>query len=159
MKNAIIIIALFFCTGNVVAQNRPLPTPKNLKPLTPPDLRVEEFSLVSVIRDAANKKVNIQVLVRIKNFGGFRSGASTAMAYMKSPSGAATTKTLTATLPVSDINPGASFVKVYTFREPEVSFRSGNFDFWVQADGRNTVAESDENNNLSTIITIALPAR
>lgn len=159
MKNAIVLIALFFCAGSIAAQNQPLPAPKNLKPLTPPDLRVEEFSLVSVIRDAANKKVNIQVLVRIKNFGGFRSGSSTTVAYIKSPSGTATTKTLTATLPVPDINPGASFVKVYTFREPEGSFRPGNFDFWVKADGRNTVAESDENNNLSTIILIAVPAR
>jgi subtilase family serine protease len=135
-----------------------LPVPK-VKQLDPPDLRVEELSLVSIVRDEAAKKLNIQVLIRIKNFGGISSGVSTAVAYIKSPSGTGATKALAITLSVEAINPGASFVKVFTFREGEVFFKPGAFDFWIKADARNAVTESNETNNTSTVINIALPAR
>ncbi len=167
MKIIILFLAITGFTVIAFAQNPQLPpgsnpgqlpTPK-LKPLDPPDLRVEELNLVSIVRDGAVKKINIQVLIRIKNFGGLRSGTSTVVAYIKSPTGTGTTKTLAVTLPVEAINPAASFVKVYTFREPEGSFKPGTFDFWIKADARNAVTESNETNNTSAIINITLPSR
>jgi subtilase family serine protease len=159
MKKIFIVATLLFCSACVIAQNTELPVPKNLRVLTPPDLRVEELSLVSIVRDEAPKKINIQVLIRIKNYGELRSGVSTALAYIKSPAGTGTQRTLVTTFPTADISPGASFVKVFTFREAETVFRPGNFDFWLKADARNTVTESNETNNVSTVINIAVPAR
>jgi subtilase family serine protease len=167
MKKIFISVLLIFCVTCISAQNpqlppgtKPgqLPVPE-LRPLTPPDLRVEELSLVSVIRDGNVKKINIQVLIRIKNYGTLHSGASTALAYIKSPAGTGTQRTLTTTFPTPAINPGASFVKVFTFREGETVFRPGSFDFWIKADARNAVTESNETNNTSTVINIAVPAR
>lgn len=166
MKGIILCFALtsLILIGN--AQNPPLPlpapqkpAPENLRVLTPPDLRVEELSLVSIIRDEAQKKMNIQVLIRIKNYGEIRSGASTALAYMKSPAGSGTQRTLTTVFSTPSINPGASFVKVFTFREAENLFRPGTFDFWIKADARNAVSESNETNNTSPVINISVPAR
>jgi hypothetical protein len=161
-------ILLFFLlsAGMLIsnAQNLPLPkpqkpAPENLRVLTPPDLRVEELSLVSVVRNGAIKKINIQVLMRIKNFGELRSGPSTVLAYMKSPSGTGVTRTLPVSFPVSSINPGDSFAKVYTFQEAVGAFRPGTFDFWIKADARNVVTESNETNNTSVILTIPVPER
>lgn len=164
MKKIILFYFLFVAHINTKAQNLPLPkpqkpAPENLRVLTPPDLRVEELSLVSVVRNSDVKKINIQVLMRIKNFGELRCGPSTVLAYMKSPAGSGTTRTLTVSFPVGSINPGESFVKVYTFQEAEGAFRPGHFDFWIKADARNAIAESNETNNTSTIINIAVPAR
>jgi CARDB len=147
-----------------IAQSPPLPkpqqpAPEKLRLLTPPDLRVEELSLVSVIRDDNVKKINIQVLIRIKNYGELSSVANTALAYIKMPTGTGTAKTLVTTFPTAAINPGASFVKVFTFREAEGLFRPGIFDFWLKADGRNIVRESNETNNQSAVIQITTPAR
>lgn len=158
-------ILCFFLTVILLAsraQNLSLPkpqkpAPENLRVLTPPDLRVDEFTLISVIRDGAVKKINIQVLMRIKNFGELRCGNSTVLAYMKSPSGSSSVRTLPASFPVGSINPGESFVKVYTFQEAAGAFRPGTFDFWIKADARNAVAESNEANNNSTVLTISVP--
>lgn len=168
MKKILFVSVLFFCAVSVVGQNpqlppgtRPgsLPVPQNPRLLTPPDLRVEELSLVSVIRDGNLKKINIQVLIRIKNYGEISSGASTALAYIKSPAGTGTQRTLVTVFPTPAINPGASFVKVYTFREAEALFRPGTFDFWIKADARNAVTESNETNNTSAVINITVPER
>jgi len=136
-----------------------LTAPKNPQLLSPADLRVEELSLVSIIRDEANKKMNIQVLIRIKNYGEMRCNASTALAYMKNPAGTGTQRTLTTSFPTQPINPGQSFVKVFTFREAETAFRPGHFDFWIKADARNAIPESIETNNTSNTISIVVPAR
>ena len=167
MKKLFLLAALIFYATCIVAQNPQLPSGSKpgqlpvpeLRPLTPPDLRVEELSLVSVIRDGNVKKINIQVLIRIKNYGTLRSGASTALAYIKSPAGAGSQRTLATTFPTPSINPGASFIKVFTFREGETVFRPGTFEFWIKADARNVVTESNENNNTSTIISIETPSR
>lgn len=164
MKKIILFYFLFVAHINSKAQNLPLPkpqkpAPKNLRLLIPPDLRVEELSLVSIIRDEVQKKINIQVLIRIKNYGEIRCGASTALAYMKSPAGSGTQRTLATSFPTASINPGESFVKVFTFREGEGAFRPGTFDFWIKADARNAITESNETNNTSTVINIAIPAR
>lgn len=160
-----VFLSLFFAFS-VNAQNpqlpegqKPgqLPAPKNLRVIAPPDLRVEELSLVSVVKDDVSKTVNIQVRVQVKNYGELYAGNSIVLAYMKSPSGTGVTKLLTENLPAGKINPGASFIKVYTFRESVHSFRPGLFDFWVKADGRNAVAESDETNNISAKLSIERP--
>ena len=163
MIKYLILLFVVWAPSVARAQNPPFPQgnqpkPENLRLVTPPDLRVEELNLVSVIRDGAVKKINIQVLIRIKNFGGMASVASTALAYMKSPAGTGTQRTLATTFSTPAINPGASFVKVFTFRGAEPNFRPGNFDFWIKADARNTVRESDETNNTSVILSIATPA-
>lgn len=159
----VFILLLLVKTG--FSQKLPLPTlipdkptPENLRPLTPPDLKVEEFSLVSVTRDAAAKKINVQVLIRVKNIGQLRSGNSTIVAYMKSPSGTGAERRAGTTLPISGIGPGSSFVKVFTFREAESLFRPGTFLFWIKADAWNAVAESNETNNISTKLNIETPA-
>jgi hypothetical protein len=163
MKIILCIVFVLSLLGSK-AQNPALPKPQqprpeNLRVLTPPDLRVEELSLVSVVRNGAIKKINIQVLMRIKNFGELRSGPSTVLAYMKSPSGTGVTRTLPVSFPVSSINPGDSFAKVYTFQEAVGAFRPGMFDFWIKADARNVVTESNETNNTSVILTIPVPER
>jgi CARDB len=163
----IILIAGLFIVSSTAAQNpqlpegqKPgqLPAPKNLRVVTPPDLRVEELSLVSVIRDNSTKTINIQVRVQVKNYGGLYAGNSTVLAYIKAPSGTGSTKTLTESLPVNKINPRGAFIKVYTFRQSVHSFRPGLFDFWIKADGRNAVAESDETNNNSAVLQITVPS-
>lgn len=166
MKKSIVLIAVLFCAGTITAQNtqlpqnkQRLPIPENPRLLTPPDLRVEELSLVSILRDEVPKKINIQVLIRIKNYGELPTGVSTALAYIKSPAGTGVQRILATTFPTPSINPGASFVKVFTFREGEGAFRPGNFDFWLKADARNAITESNETNNTSTVIHITVPVR
>jgi subtilase family serine protease len=163
MKKIFFITTLLIGAATAIAQNPQLPdrrpAPQNPRLLSPPDLKVEELSLVSVVRNEAVKKINIQVLIRVKNVGELRCGASTVVAYMKSPAGTGSTRTLAVSLPVTAINPGESFVKVYTFQEAESAFRPGNFDFWIKADARNAITESNETNNTSTTISIAVPAR
>ena len=160
---------LLFClvTGlGLNAQNpvRPGDLPKGpgsakMKPAAPPDLKVEELSLVSVTRDEAAKTINVQVLIRIKNTGELRCGVSKAEAYLKCPADGGRERKLSVSLPVEALNPGASFVKVYTFREAESSFRGADFSFWIKADAGNQVAESNETNNNSNRITGAVPPR
>lgn len=153
-------ISVSYPQNNKLPPGRPgqLPVPENPRLLTPPDLRVEELSLVSVTRNSAIKKINVQVLMRIKNFGELRCGNSVVLAYMKSPAGSGTTRTFPVSFGVMPINPGESFVKVYTFQYAEAAFRPGTFDFWIKADARNAIVESDETNNTSTVINIAVPA-
>lgn len=167
-KIVIIIMVLFFCSAAGIAQKptlppgtKPgqLPVPKNPQLLSPPDLRVEELSLVSITRDVASKKMKIQVLIRIKNYGELSSGSSTAYAYMRNPTGTGREKKLATTFPTPSIKPRGSFVKVFIFYETEASFRPGNFDFWLKADAQNVIHESNENNNNSTIINIEVPTR
>lgn len=158
----ICLLALSCWTMNAAAQQIPpgrpqKPAPENLRVLTPPDLRVEELSLVSVVRNSAVKKMNIQVLMRFKNTGELRCGPSTALAYVKSPAGTGATRTLPVSFPVAAINPGESFVKVYTFQEAEGVFRSETFEFWIKADARNVITESNETNNTSVVLTIETP--
>lgn len=148
------------------AQNpiRPADLPKGpgsakMQPATPPDLKVEELSLVSVTRDEAAKTINVQVLIRIKNTGGLRCGASKADAFIKCPADGGRDRKLAVSLTVEALNPGASFVKVYTFREAESSFRGADFSFWIKADAGAQVTESNETNNTSNRITGAVPPR
>jgi len=134
------------------------PGSTNMKPAAPPDLKVEELSLVSVTRDEANKSIHVQVLIRIKNTGALRCGSSKAEAFIKCPADGGRERKLSVSLPVEALNPGASFVKVYTFREAESSFRSADFSFWIKADAGNQVTESNETNNHSNRITgVVLP--
>ena len=135
------------------------PGSAKMKPAAPPDLKVEELSLVSVTRDEAAKTINVQVLIRIKNIGELRCGVSKADAFIKCPADGGRERKLTVSLPVEALNPGASFVKVYTFRETEGSFRGADFSFWIKADAGNQVTESNEVNNSSTRITGAVPPR
>lgn len=135
------------------------PGSTKIRTATPPDLKVEELSLVSVTRDEAAKTIKVQVLIRIKNIGELRSGVSTTEAFIQCPADGGRERKLTATLPVEALNPGASFVKVYTFREAEGSFSGTDFRFWIKADARNQVTESNETNNNSNRITGAVPPR
>jgi subtilase family serine protease len=101
----------------------------------------------------------VQVLIRIKNTGALRCGSSKAEAYIKCPADGGRERKLSVSLSVEALNPGASFVKVYTFRETESSFRSADFSFWIKADAASQVTESNETNNLSNRITGVVPPR
>lgn len=162
-------IHLLLCLASSLVLNaqqpvRPGDLPKGpgsgkLKLAAPPDLRVEELSLVSVTRDEATKSIHVQVLIRIKNTGAIRCGVSKADAFIKCPADGGRERKLAVSLPVEALNPGASFVKVYTFREAESSFRSADFSFWIKADAANQVNESNETNNTSNRIAGAVPPR
>lgn len=162
-----ILVALCLCVSVTVCSQQPVlprdlpkgPGSTKMKPATPPDLKVEELSLVSVTRDEAAKSIKVQVLIRIKNIGELRSGVSTTEAFIQCPPDGGRERKLSATLPVGALNPGASFVKVYTFREAEGSFNGRDFQFWIRADARNQVSESNETNNNSNRITGAVPPR
>jgi CARDB len=169
----IIILLIFFLkAAHAEAQALPSNTKKineakksnigseKLKPLSPPDLQVTECSLVSITRNDSVKKINIQVSIKVKNTGPIKAGASTLAAYYKSPAGSGAKKQITVTLPVGDIYPNQYFSSVYIFQAPVADFRPGShFDFWVKADARNHVEESNENNNESEVIQITVPAR
>ena len=162
-------IHLLLCLASGLVLNaqqpvRPGDLPKGpgsgkLKLAAPPDLKVEELSLVSVTRDEATKSIHVQVLIRIKNTGAIRCGVSKADAFIKCPADGGRERKLSVSLPVEALNPGASFVKVYTFRESESSFRSADFSFWIKAYAGNQVTESNETNNTSNRITGAVPPR
>jgi len=162
-------ILFLFCLASGLVLNaqqpvRPGDLPKGpgsgkLKLAAPPDLRVEELSLVSVTRDEATKSIHVQVLIRIKNTGAIRCGVSKADAFIKCPADGGRDRKLAVSLTVEALNPGASFVKVYTFREAESSFRGADFSFWIKADAGAQVTESNETNNTSNRITGAVPPR
>ena len=122
-----------------------------------PDLRVEELSLVSVTRDAAKKMVCIQVLIRVKNIGKAPSGEYQIAAYYNSPPGHPKESRINDAIIVPATAPGASFVKVYRFMEPEKEIRNRFFDFRIKADDRNKVIESDEYNNYSSSLSLETP--
>lgn len=134
-----------------------LPVPAQQTTLKP-DLRVEEFSPVSVTRDAIKKMVCIQVLIRVKNIGQGPSGEYQIAGYYSSPAGSSKEARINDAINVPETAPGASFVKVYRFMEPENEFRNGFFAFRIKADDRNRVFESDESNNYSATIRLATPS-
>jgi subtilase family serine protease len=126
--------------------------------LPKPDLRVEEFSLVSVTRDAVKKMYCIQVLIRVKNIGKGSSGEYQIAGYYNSPTGSRRESRISDVIIVPATAPGASFVKVYRFMEPEKEIRNGLFEFRIKADDRNKVIESDELNNYSVTLRLETPA-
>lgn len=161
------LILIFLSLAPVLHAQQPVnpgnlpkgPESGKLKLVAPPDLKVEELSLVSVTRNEATKSVHVQVLIRIKNTGSLRCGISRADAYIKCPADGGRERKLSVSLPVEALNPGASFVKVFTFREAEGSFRAADFSFWIKADAGNQVNESNETNNTSNQITGVVPPR
>ena len=151
-----ILLFVYLASGLVLNAQQPV-RPGDL-PKGPGSEKLK-LSLVSVTRDEANKSINVQVLIRIKNTGAIRCGVSKADAFIKCPADGGRERKLSVSLPVEALNPGASFVKVYTFREAESSFRSADFSFWIKADAGNQVTESNETNNNSNRITGAVPPR
>lgn len=143
MKNLFILSISFFCCIRQEAQK--------------PDLRVEELSLVSVTRDAVKEMVCIQVLIRVKNIGQGPSGEFQIAGYYNSPAGSRKEARISDAIMVPSTAPGASFVKVYRFMEPEKEIRQGFFEFRIKADDRNRVIESDESNNYSATIRLETP--
>lgn len=121
------------------------------------DLRVEELSLVSVTRDAIKKMVCIQVLIRVKNIGQGTSGEYQIAGYYSSTTGSHKESRINDAIIAPATAPGASFVKVYRFMEPENEIRNGFFEFRIKADDRNRVIESDETNNYSATIRLEIP--
>lgn len=122
-----------------------------------PDLRVEELSLVSVTRDAVKKMVCIQVLIRVKNIGNGSSGEYQIAGYYSRLANSQKESRINDAIIVPATAPGASFVKVYRFMEPEKEIRNGFFEFRIKADDRNKVSESDELNNYSVTLRLETP--
>jgi CARDB len=173
MKKVVLTLFVFICQyGKSIAQNPPLNSkdvirsgqtngdPDRLRPLSPADLQAIECSFVAVTRDEVNKKLKIQVSIKVKNTGEAPAGNSTVKAYYKSPSGTGTLTSCTSSLPVGRLVQGQEFIKVYTFLEPLARFRERQvFDFWIKADANSRVAEGNESNNQSAVIKITTPSR
>lgn len=121
-----------------------------------PDLRVEELSLVSVTRNAEKKLVRIQVLIRVKNIGTGSSGAFQIDGLIQQ--GPNRQESRCSEYVISQgLAPGASYVKVIMFNEPESVFRYQQFLFAVKADATSVVRESDELNNRSILLELRKP--
>jgi CARDB len=149
-----------FNSKDVIRSGQTNVDPDRLRPLSPADLQAIECSFVAVTRDEVNKKLKIQVSIKVKNTGEAPAGNSTLKAYYKSPSGTGVLTTCSSSLPVGRLVQGQEFIKVYTFLEPLARFRERQvFDFWVKADANSRVAEANESNNQSAVIQITTPSR
>jgi CARDB len=142
------IIMIGICAGT-------FPVPAQLSAVKP-DLRVEELSFVSVTRNAGKKMIRIQVLLRVKNIGMGPSGSFQIDGLIqqgpdKTESGCQET------IKSQGLAPGATFVKVMIFNEPESVFRNQTFLFAVKADASGKVTETDETNNRSQVLSLKLP--
>ncbi len=162
MKNKLLLLAMLINAG-VSAQRLPtgqpgqriLPTPK-IQPLKPADLIVTEFSLVSAARNRATKNVQVVVRVTVKN-NGAQQATGTVLKGSATKEMSIPWAVLDGLVKINKLGPGESATTTCTFvygKGPVENLQ--RFYFRVRADALNDIAESDEQNNYSEGILIAL---
>lgn len=154
----LLIIVVGFSQTPQVPSGQPgrpqLPTPK-IAPLTKPDLQVTELRLISIVVNPTTKQSTITVSVTIKNTGQLTAAATNLKAFEQDIlTGVALWKGLGAPLAVHAINGGQTLTAEYVFLESPRVIGTSRFNFKVLADEEHSVAESNETNNTSSIITI-----
>lgn len=120
------------------------------------DLRVAELNLVSVTKNDSKKEIRIQVLILVKNTGTAACGPFQISGYYQ-PGNTQKETRCRESIEVTGLAPGASFVKVYIFNEPESVFREPFFSFRIKADAGDRLSEKSKQNNYSDWLRLQKP--
>lgn len=151
---------LLFYTVSFAQNTKPvtrpgLPTPTNLRMLTPADLEVVKLQLIAAEKNNSEKLSYVTVTISIKNSGQIAAPTTKVNAFVKKQEASKWTKVdqLTA---FPAIKPGETVTQKIIFKIPYAVIAPMYFELKVMADAGNSVKESNEQNNSSVGILIGL---
>ncbi len=121
------------------------------------DLRVTELSMVSVTPSPGRNEIRIQVLIQVKNTGTAACGPFQINGFYQQGAEKQETK-CRESIKVQGLAPGATFVKVFIFSEPESAISTPYFFFRIKADAENRLREKSRQNNYSDWLRLSKPA-
>lgn len=162
-QRSLLILLLCIAMGNLFAQTTlpnnagKLPAPKNLKPLTKPDLVITDMSVVSIDGNGIDKDWEIRLSVTIKNAGGLAAPQTTFKAMAQNAAVTSNPWKNFGTAACPKINPGQTVTTEIRFVDKQwVMHKIPRFNLMLKADASNKVVESAEDNNNSKGILIGL---
>lgn len=162
--NKIFFTLAFICVGFIATAQLQKPTGKpgqkqlvtpHIPKLTPPDLEVTAIRLVRSELNSSTKLHTITLSVSIKNNGQVTAPASMLKGFSQNVTRSDSPWSgFGEPVSAAAINGGSTLTAEYVFHESPRVISTSSFKFKVVADTGNTIAESNETNNTSSIINI-----
>lgn len=162
--NKIFFALIFLLIGSIATAQLQKPTGKpgqkplaipHIQKLTAPDLQITAIRLVRSELNSSTKLHTVTVSISIKNNGQATAVASQLKAFSQNVTRSESMWSgFGEPVAVTAINGGATITAEYVFHESPRVVSTSSFKFKVVADTNNTVAESNETNNTSSVINV-----